>query len=538
MTSTDRRLVTPNAHQVRQLVEERLAAVDDATKVTVTVEWRGSSLPLTVVTMPVDRLYYNPESRRIRAQRTLDVAQYEGLKANPFGHAAQIYLHELLRGDPKDPKKIDPEFVALKTDIDQHKLRDPGVMTRSGILVNGNTRCAALRELHGEDMPVGVLPADASWRDIERVELSLQLRRDYRRDYSYVNLLLAIKEQLTLKGSRDDICQDFRITAKTLDKHMWILTFIEKAIKRSTMGHGRNLRRLSLVDFENHQGKLEELYRRYNALKHSEPDKANILEESRLSALILSFPKTELRLVEPDFLERYLEKYLGGFFQLPGEFMVVPMTRDTLTKVRALSDTLLRAKVAAGVADPNAVEALAEAHDAFIKAFSQAHRSAKQLGPAERLGDACDELDHCYDAIVEARSADAFDMPEFDEALLNFRYHMEKLAKLVGRDPGDSGRGITWLLGILDGEAGEDLRDGNRANGAMTFQHITPQARSQIRAAVKRELRTAHNPEAVLRQQIHHFAAKYGVRPVTIFDILRATILDVLADAQDVSHRS
>lgn len=536
MTSTDRRLVTPKANQVRHLVEQRLAAVDDATKETVTVEWRGRSLPLTVVTMPVDRLYYNPESRRISAQRTLDAAQYEGLKANPFGRAAQIYLHELLRGDPKDPKRIDPEFVALKTDIDQHGLRDPGVITRSGILVNGNTRCAALRELHAEDMPLGVLPADANWRDIERVELSLQLRRDYRRDYSYVNLLLAIKEQLKLKGSKDDICQDFRITAKTLDKHMWILAFIEKAIRRSTVGRGRTARRLSLVDFENHQGKLGELYRSYNVVKQSDPHEADILKESRLSALVLSFPKTELRLVEPDFFDRYLDEYLAGFFQLPGDFMVAPKTRDSLAKARALSDTLLRAKTEAAVADPDAIEALAEAHDVFVKAFAQAHRGAKQLGPAERLGDACDELDHCYDAIVEARSADAFDMPEFDEALLNFRYHMERLAKLVGRNPGESGPGITWFLEILNGEAGDDLRDGYPANGSMTFQQISPQSRAQIRAAVKRELRAGHNPEAVLRQQIHHFAAKYGVRSATIFDILRVTILEVLVDGHGISQ--
>jgi hypothetical protein len=427
--------------------------------------------------MPVDLLYYNPETHRIRAQRTLDPVRDAILQSEPFSDPAQTYLHQLLMGDPTDPNKTDAEFTALKTDISLHGMRDPGIITRSGILVNGNTRCAALRELDIEHMAVGVLPADAAWRDIELVELSLQLRRDYRRDYSYVNLLLAIDEQLDLGRGKEEVCKDFRITAKTLRKHMWILELIHQAIERSTSHVGDTTHKLRLVDFENHQGKLEELYRSYNALSQSDAEKAEMLKEARLSGLVLGGSKTDLRLVEPDFVEGYLERNLPKDFlpaagprkgkTIPGLDISAQGTSGQLATAQLLTDKLLKARatVEGAGSDPAprddsqaaSTKELATARDAFSKALEHAGKTAllkkRRFGPPERLSDAADDVALCYQAVVEARATDAFDLSEFDESLLNFRTQVEALAKLVGREVEDDTlcEGVSWLLGTLNG---------------------------------------------------------------------------------------
>jgi hypothetical protein len=300
----------PNSNQVRQLVEQRLDAlkVNSGVQETVTVEWRGRPFAIPVIAMPVNLLRYNPDTHRIRAQKSTDPVREKNLNDDPFGESGQAYLHQLLMGDPADPSKIDPSFTALKDDLRDHGQSDPGIITLSGVLINGNTRQAALKELGQENIRVGVLPPDAGYDDLQSVELSLQLRKDHKRDYSFMNSLLAVDERACSGQLPAKIQSDFRIKATTYEQRRWILEFVRDAIERSR-GEGTTNRKpaLRLVDFESHQGKLEELYRAYTALKAKSSDQAEVLKEQRLLALVLDKSKTDLRLIEPDFMQRYMK---------------------------------------------------------------------------------------------------------------------------------------------------------------------------------------------------------------------------------------
>jgi hypothetical protein len=162
----------------------------------VTIDWRGKQEPLPVIPMPVELLTYNPDTHRIRAQRSHDPQKDAALRSDPFGAEAQSYLHQLLIGDPAHPEKIDPAFEALRDDLSEHGQNAPGIITRSGILINGNTRRAALKELGSPNIRVAVLPDDASLDDRQAIELSLQLVREHKRDYSFMNFLLAIDARI------------------------------------------------------------------------------------------------------------------------------------------------------------------------------------------------------------------------------------------------------------------------------------------------------------------------------------------------------
>src|SRR5690606_15982602 len=135
----------------------------------VTIEWRGQNKYLYVISMPVDVLFYNPDTHRIRAQRSLDPVQNEALLSDPWGPTAQEYLDKLLKCQPSAPDKIDPDFEALRDDLENFGQKDPGIITAHGVLVNGNTRCAALRELGEKYIRVGVLPESSEWDDINTV---------------------------------------------------------------------------------------------------------------------------------------------------------------------------------------------------------------------------------------------------------------------------------------------------------------------------------------------------------------------------------
>ena len=264
----------PNADDVRKVVEERLAAVEanQGVKETVLVEWRGAQQPLPVISMPIELLHYNPDTHRVKAQRSLDPTRDQELTREPFGQMGQAYLHHLLMGDPSDPSKTDPTFDALKEDLGQNGQSEPGIISGAGVLINGNTRRAALKELGQPNIRVAVVPSDAGFEDIQTIELSLQLRKDYKREYSFMNSLLAIEERVNAGWTPEKIQKEFRIRAKTFERNRWILAAVREAIDRSRVdGASGEQLALRLVDFETHQGKLEELYRTYTSLKTEVP---------------------------------------------------------------------------------------------------------------------------------------------------------------------------------------------------------------------------------------------------------------------------
>lgn len=462
----------PNADDVRNVVEERLKAAkeDQGIKETVTVEFRGAPTPLPVITMPVNLLAYNPDTHRVRAQRSLDPERDETLTADPWGDEAQGYLHHLLMGNPSDPEKTDPDFEALKDDLKQHGQRDAGIIDRRGVLVNGNTRRAALKELGQENIRVGVLPEDAGLDDLQAVELSLQLRKDHRRDYSFMNTLLAIDERVKAGWSADKILKEFRIKKDTLERNRWILETVREAIERSRVdgkdGHTASLR---LVDFETHQGKLEELYRAYKVLKAKSPEDAEALKEQRLLAIALDKSKTDVRLIESDFSKHKkmqallpaTEKKAAAPVAVPGLSVTAPPPSQRVEQLKQLTTDVLQAKAVASTpeANPpgktfNAGEKLKKVNDALEDALAQAGKDGRlkkrRFAPVDRLSDANEDLQLTIDAIADARATGNFEPADIDDALVTMRTNLLKIAQLIARTEAEGGQGIDWLKQLAE----------------------------------------------------------------------------------------
>lgn len=459
----------PQGEQIRTMVRERLADARKEDGEKVTIEWRGQNKYLYVISMPVDVLFYNPDTHRIRAQRSLDPVQNEALLSDPWGPTAQEYLDKLLKCQPSAPDKIDPDFEALRDDLENFGQKDPGIITAHGVLVNGNTRCAALRELGEKYIRVGVLPESSEWDDINTVELALQLRKEHKRDYSYINRLIAIDEQIKTGRRVEDIARDFRIKLKTLERDRWVYNVIRDAIARSETADGRKLR---LIDFEDHQEKLRELHRAYSTAAAADPAQAEALKEIRMAMIVLGYAKTDLRLAQPEFYHKYLAQKLpesikpaaspSAPISIPGlAGVTVPDAHPVAKETRSLTDSLLRAKATSQAtgfdngAQAMAVEAdkmITEAKDAFGRALDQAGRDTRlqqrKLAAPERLSDACDDIELCAGDLAEARATRALDEAAFDEAAIRLREALRRLAKEAGRTFNEPGDGVAWLLKV------------------------------------------------------------------------------------------
>ena len=453
----------PKASEISAIIAKRLELVDkkDAEE-TVSVEWRGSTISIPVLSMEVDLLAYNPDTHRIRAQLSMDEGGAKSLECDPWGDEAQRYLHRLLMGDPADPSKPDPSFIALQEDLKEYGQNEPGIVTRDGVLINGNTRRAAFKEIGQKYIRVGVLPILAVTEDIQGIELSLQLRKDHRREYSFMNSLLALDAQVVKGLPAVAIQKMFRIKPAVFDRHMWILSFVRDAIKRSKISTENGVAAgLNLIDFETHKGKLDELYSAYISTAARSPDEAKALCEQRLIAIILNKAKTDVRFVGHDFVEKYMKASLPSLpetapIKIPGTSIAVAGDPANVKALQQLATSVLQAKAVqnAGMlvtlkeADA-AIKTIGEIESAVDKGISLAGKQAtlqqRRIAAAERITDACEHLDYAVEEVARSRSVAQFDSDDIDEALLLLKQSLEKLAGIVLRGGGEHAEGANWL---------------------------------------------------------------------------------------------
>ncbi|MEW1695554.1 transcriptional regulator [Streptomyces sp. NPDC093249] len=458
----------PKAEENAELVARRLdeAGKGDAIAETVTVEWNGRPLHVGVIDMPLSDVYFNPATHRIRAQRDHEPALSRGLEEDPWQAESQDYLRHLLMGKPSNPDETDPDFVALEESLRSVDQQEPGLMTHYGILVNGNTRAAALRKLGRSTIRVGVLPHSFTWEDINAVELTLQLRPDKRRDYSYINRLIAMEEQELMGREAADIARAFHIQLKTFRQERWILSVIRDMIERSATAEGAQL---ALSDFEGHQENLKELHRVFTKVAGSSQEKAERVKENRISAIILDFAKTKTRVIGENFQDAYLEENLPPLFTaastqnpapegiaIPGLSVTVAPPSGPVVRARAVTDHILQARAVANsrhIAPElrlTASKRVIAAQKGMRRALDAAERDDRlrrvRQTTAERLDDARASIDQSVSDLVQALATNSLDEASFDSALLRVKGSLTKLARQASRGVSSRGEGVSWLI--------------------------------------------------------------------------------------------
>jgi hypothetical protein len=119
--------------------------------------------------------------------------------ADPNGKTAQGAQYEILAAQEG--------FDDLKVDLKERGQQLPAVVTAEGVLINGNRRAAALRNLFVEEdhtpsryISCLVLPSDATVAEMVDLETELQIAREFKEDYTWVNEALLIEEIFDREG--------------------------------------------------------------------------------------------------------------------------------------------------------------------------------------------------------------------------------------------------------------------------------------------------------------------------------------------------
>jgi hypothetical protein len=158
--------------------------------------WMRPEKELPVVDLPIEWVRFSTLNHRTRAEqmREIEISGVTDLfTGDPMGSAAQESQLNILSSQEG--------FESLKQDLRERGQRELAVVTAEGVLINGNRRSAALRDLWLKDhvqsaryVRTYVLPADATADELIDLETELQVAKDYREDYSWVNEALLIEE--------------------------------------------------------------------------------------------------------------------------------------------------------------------------------------------------------------------------------------------------------------------------------------------------------------------------------------------------------
>ena len=160
--------------------------------------------PLQLKAAPIDQelLLYRVDNGRLLGELTERLSQgaesISDLRRQESQARTQTLLHQLLvakASDPQGPILQELERLGAQT--------EPLLISADGIVINGNRRLAAMRELLRRDpnryrtflRPLAaVLPADAKRADLEFAEASLQMAPETKLNYGWIERRLKLRE--------------------------------------------------------------------------------------------------------------------------------------------------------------------------------------------------------------------------------------------------------------------------------------------------------------------------------------------------------
>ena len=165
------------------VLKERVATAEAAKEATFDVPFRKGRISLRRIQVETSFPLYRIQSGRTRNAQDAYLDEHPELPTNffkdPEDEKVQKAQHEILL------RMIDERDLEL--DIRERGQLAPLVLTKDGYVVDGNRRLATLRNRKEQYATAVVLPPDAEAHEIYDTEIELQLQRETKADYGWIN---------------------------------------------------------------------------------------------------------------------------------------------------------------------------------------------------------------------------------------------------------------------------------------------------------------------------------------------------------------
>ncbi len=192
----------------QQQIEQRVAEARKQSRTKREMKFRGGREPLAIIHISIHHLLYRLENFRTISDQMSKVASGK-VDENLFDPSrredvsAQAAQHEILfklaqTGSGESIKAIYDELIRVKEQTDEL------IISADGVVVNGNRRLSAMRELLAdpdgrvvasfENVACVVLPQSATDEEIIALEIELQMQPDTKLPYDWTAVALAARE--------------------------------------------------------------------------------------------------------------------------------------------------------------------------------------------------------------------------------------------------------------------------------------------------------------------------------------------------------
>ncbi|WP_333739213.1 hypothetical protein [Streptomyces sp. IBSBF 2806] len=410
--------------------------------------WPRTNKNMPLVELPVDWVRFSTQNHRTKAEQQRE-AQQRGQKdlftSDPLGSAAQEAQFLILARQSK--------FDELKDDLLARGQKEPAIVTADGVLINGNRRTAALRALTREKHPdfayvrCLVLPSDATPEEILILEAELQVARDFREDYSWINEAMMIEEIYELSGCDwDKTAQRMHRAKRDVQGQYEKLLLVHQLVNQS---QGTRLP----IDFTENESAFEELAKH---IRNKPREEAESVKKSYFLGILAGANYRQLRHLRCEDAETLVERELLGESALAGVLATAKSAEHTTDEDDPLSDFLGEDDSQMSVVEdvlslvvtrrPEAVVKLPDGSSVPMKsvlgslsgAVNAAAREAEERNreqntvdaPLQRVDKALKELERIPSLLSKGRAHPAWD----EEA---FQSEIDRIKKLVSelRDP-------------------------------------------------------------------------------------------------------
>lgn len=188
--------------------------------------FRNRKTQLPLIQVPIDLLVYRMENYRTFTDQS-DYIRTENKSTDFFSNGqesehAQQTQHQLLYRLALKSKA--DSVVAVSQVLETEGQREPLLITSNGVVVNGNRRLAALRELYAKEskyshfshIDVLVLPADSTIEEIVDIEANLQATPETKLDYDWIGEAQLISRLLMLGRTHEQIAKQLHRKEKDI----------------------------------------------------------------------------------------------------------------------------------------------------------------------------------------------------------------------------------------------------------------------------------------------------------------------------------
>ncbi len=295
--------------------------------------WPRPDKNLSLVELETEWVRFSTLNHRTKAEQqreTKKAGQDDLFTADPLGVAAQDVQFAILCAQPN--------FDDLKRDLLEREQQEPAIVTADGVLINGNRRTAALRSLLRHDGKVKfryvrchVLPSDATAEEILFLEAELQVAKDFREGYSWINEALMIEELYEKSGrSWEHVAgRMHRGVAEVRTQHEKLL-LVHQLVGQS---QGTRLH----VDFVENESAFEELAKH---IRNKPVSEADSVKSVYFAGILSGVPYRELRNLRREDAADLVAKELAGEPALRGVLETARNSRAADDADDALSDFL------------------------------------------------------------------------------------------------------------------------------------------------------------------------------------------------------